>query len=387
MDVRALVSGLAECDLSAAARHELEGCAEASARVRAWLDGFDVQVGRALEVKSGYGAKVLADAMNLSLAAGTRVIERGETLRQIPAVEGAVHAGEVSGAHVDVITRALRQVPKARRGELASVIDERVRDARSLPANEYEDLLKVEVRRLQDGDDDKRKKKSIRFRSWVDKVFGMWRASMALDPATAVWVEKRITDEFDRLFADGVPDDAPDDPIERQQYLAALAVLSLLRGEGGSTGRPEVIVVVDATQADALVDWDLPVDVPPDAFADVVARAKVHVVAIWPPTDLDLGRSQRLANAAQRRALRALYPTCAIPGCTVRFSRCKVHHVWEWEQGGPTDFDNLLPLCSRHHQHFVHDKGWELKLLPDRTLEITLPDGTTMTTGPPTRAP
>jgi hypothetical protein len=387
MDMLALVSGLAACDPAAADRRDLEGCAEASARLRAWLDGFDVQVGRALEVKSGYGAKVLADAMHLSLAGGNRVIERGETLRQVPEVETALHEGDVSGAHIDVISRAMRQVPKARRLQLASIVDQRVHEARSLPANEYEDRLKVEVRRLQDGDDDKRKKKSIRFRTWVDKVFGMWRASMALDPATAVWVDKRITDEVDRLFADGVPDDAPDDPIERQQYLAALAVLSLLRGEGGSTGRPEVIVVVDATQPDVVVDWDLPVDVPPDALADVVARAKVQVVAIWPPADLDLGRSQRLASAAQRRVLRALYPTCAIPSCAVRFSRCKVHHVWEWEHGGPTDLDNLLPLCNRHHQHFVHDKGWTLKLLPDRTLEITLPNGETMTTGPPSRAP
>ena len=39
--------------------------------MRAWLDGFDVQIGRALEVKSGYGAKVLADAMKLSLAGGS----------------------------------------------------------------------------------------------------------------------------------------------------------------------------------------------------------------------------------------------------------------------------------------------------------------------------
>ena len=59
----------------------------------------------------------------------------------------------------------------------------------------------------------------------------------------------------------------------------------------------------------------------------------------------------------------------------------------EWEHGGPTDLDNLLPLCNRHHQHFVHDKGWKLKLLPDRTVEITLPDGETMTTGPPSRGP
>jgi hypothetical protein len=112
MDVLALVSELAACDPATAARRDLEGCAEASARVRAWLDGFDVQVGRALEVKSGYGAKVLADAMILSLAAGTRVIERSETLQHVPAIEGALHAGDVSGAHVDVITRALRQVPR-----------------------------------------------------------------------------------------------------------------------------------------------------------------------------------------------------------------------------------------------------------------------------------
>ena len=43
---------------------------ETSSRVRAWLDGIDVEVGRALEAKTGYGAKVLADAANVSLAAG-----------------------------------------------------------------------------------------------------------------------------------------------------------------------------------------------------------------------------------------------------------------------------------------------------------------------------
>ena len=65
-------------------------------------------------------------------------------------------------------------------------------------------------------------------------------------------------------------------------------------------------------------------------------------------------------------------------------ARTKAHHVWWWEHGGPTDLDNLLPICNRHH-HCVHDHGWKLKLLPDRTLEITLPDGETMTTGPPQR--
>jgi hypothetical protein len=389
MDVLALVGELAACDPVAADRDVLVASVEASARVRAWLDGFDVEVGRALEVKTGYGAKVFADAAIVSLNTGERVIERGRTLCALPRLEAAVKAGDVSGAHVDAATRALRQVDEKSRGELAAAIDGLVGEAPSLPANEFERRLKVEVRRLQ-GDDEARQKRSVRWRSWVERISGMFRGDFACDPLNAVKIDKRIQDEVDRLFADGVPDGAPDDPIEKQKYLAGLAVISLLLGHGAGVGKPELIVVVDATQVDAdgkpTVDWGLPVDLPDDVLRDVAARAKVHVVAVWPPAELDLGRSQRLASAAQRRVLRALYPRCAIPGCEVRFSRTKAHHVWWWEHGGPTDLDNLLPICNRHH-HCVHDKGWKLKLLPDRTLEITLPDGESMTTGPPSRGP
>ena len=117
MDVLALVGDLATCDPAAADRHVLEDSAAWSARVRAWLDGFDIDVGRALEAKTGYGAKVIADAANVSLAAGERVIERGRTLGVLPTIEAAVSGGDVSGAHVDAATRALRQVDEMKRSE------------------------------------------------------------------------------------------------------------------------------------------------------------------------------------------------------------------------------------------------------------------------------
>ena len=145
----------------------------------------------------------------------------------------------------------------------------------------------------------------------------MFRGDFACDPLNAVKIDKRIQDEVDRLFAERVPDDCPDDPIEKQKYLAGLAVISLLLGNGGGSGKPELIVVVDATQVDAdgkpTVDWGLPVDLPEQVLRDVAARAKTHIVAVWPSADLDLGRSQRLASAAQRRVLRALYPTLRDP--------------------------------------------------------------------------
>jgi Domain of unknown function (DUF222) len=385
---------LAAFDPATADRRALEDGAALSARVRGWLDSFDVEVGRALDVKTGYGAKVLADAANVSLASGERVIERGETLSVLAAIEAAMREGDMGAAHVDAATRALRQVDEKRRGPLATRINGLVTDARSLPPNEFERRLKEEVRRLQDDDGKPRleqQKKASRFRSWVSRKTGMWCFRGELDPLSGVLANRRLQDELERLFREGAPEGCPGDPIEKQHHLAALAWLSLVLGNGhGPSGKPEVVVVVDTTVLDddgkPMVDWDLPVDLPDDVLAEVAARAKVHVVAICPPTALNLGRRQRLASAAQRRALRALYPRCAIPGCEVRFSRTKMHHVWWWEHGGPTDLDNLLPVCARHH-HAVHDGGWELKLLPDRTLEVALPDGTTMETGPPTRGP
>ena len=92
----------------------------------------------------------------------------------------------------------------------------------------------------------------------------------------------------------------------------------------------------------------------------------------------------RLASRAQRRALRALYPTCAIPGCAVHYDRCKVHHIIWWRNGGRTDLDNLLPVCAHHHTK-IHDHDWNLTLGPNNQLTIRFPDGTIHNTGPPKR--
>ena len=98
---------------------------------------------------------------------------------------------------------------------------------------------------------------------------------------------------------------------------------------------------------------------------------------------VDIGRTRRLANRAQRRALQAMYPTCAIPGCHVRYAHCQPHHIQSFRHGGSTDMDNLLPLCSTHH-HRAHQGGWQLAIDPTtRILTVTLPNGTVMTNGPP----
>ena len=146
----------------------------------------------------------------------------------------------------------------------------------------------------------------------------------------------------------------------------------------------------DEAREDPVVDWGLPVEVPYRVLADLLAEAEVHAVVVrngvvlHAPGELNLGRSTRLAGKAQRRALRALYATCAIPGCSVRFDRCKIHHVRWWRHGGRTDLENLLPVCVHHHA-MVHDAGWVVVLGPDRALEVRYPDGMVHNTGPPSR--
>jgi hypothetical protein len=96
---------------------------------------------------------------------------------------------------------------------------------------------------------------------------------------------------------------------------------------------------------------------------------------------LDVGRRSRLATPQQRRALRVMYRTCWIPGCDVPFDRCTMHHLRPWEQGGPSDIDNLRPTCNRHH-HALHEGGWKVEA-DGWWAAIVLPDGTRLDTGPP----
>jgi hypothetical protein len=64
---------------------------------------------------------------------------------------------------------------------------------------------------------------------------------------------------------------------------------------------------------------------------------------------LDLGRTSRTVSTAQRRAVVVRDRHCRYPGCRAPARWCDVHHLVEWERGGPTDLVNLALLCRRHH--------------------------------------
>ncbi len=90
---------------------------------------------------------------------------------------------------------------------------------------------------------------------------------------------------------------------------------------------------------------------------------------------IDVGRSIRIVNPALRRALGGRDGGCRWPGCDRSGSWCEAHHVVHWAKGGPTELENLVLLCHRHHR-LVHEGLWQL---------VRCDDGRWLTVRPPTR--
>jgi hypothetical protein len=87
---------------------------------------------------------------------------------------------------------------------------------------------------------------------------------------------------------------------------------------------------------------------------------------------VDAGRRTRVIGRRLRRALRRRDPHCRFPGCPHRI--VQGHHVWHWADGGPTNLDNLVHLCPRHHRR-LHEGGYRLRRRPDGGLEFIHPHG------------
>jgi hypothetical protein len=88
---------------------------------------------------------------------------------------------------------------------------------------------------------------------------------------------------------------------------------------------------------------------------------------------LSVGRRQRTASVAIRRALWARDGGCAFPGCThTRF--VDAHHVKHWAQGGETSLANTMLLCSAHHR-LVHEGGYTIRKDEHDRWYFRRPDG------------
>ena len=78
---------------------------------------------------------------------------------------------------------------------------------------------------------------------------------------------------------------------------------------------------------------------------------------------LDLGRSRRFHSRAQRIVKLLESGGCQVDGCDAPPGLTHMHHKIEWSQGGRTDLDNTIMICAPHHAR-AHDPTYTLTPIP-----------------------
>jgi hypothetical protein len=359
-----------------------------SLRVRGWLDGLDAAIAVQATRLAGDGAA--ADAATVLRGGGRRsrrdaeaVAARGAVCARMPSVAAALARGTVSSGHVDAIVTASRGLDDAAKQRLAEREESLVDAASSSTQEQFERECRDLARNLS-GDGGLSRHERLRrernVRRWVDKHSGMCKTLLSLDPLADATAWTAINAAVAAARSTNQRDD------ERSwDQLQADVVVDLLTGAraDGDVRIPEVSLLIDERTAlegihehstcETSDGQALPVETVRRLLCDAIV---VPIILGDDGEVLRVGRQCRLATRAQRRALRAMYRTCAHPDCDVKFEACRIHHVIYWELGGRTDLDNLIPLCEIHH-HLIHEGGWTLQLFADRRTIWRLPDGTT----------
>ena len=277
MSLVGLVQGIVAVDLPAADQAAVAAALADVRRVRGWLDSIEIAAARrlaelAVVFPSMFPEQVAAEAGRITVPEASKGFDRARTADAIPEIGAVLADGQTSGAHVDVVTRALRQLTEGQGNQLALRGDVLALAAALLPRDEFARTVRAEVRRIQSDDGIDRLQQQRRntcLRTWTDRDTGMWCMRGEFDPETGALLAGRLRNAVETLFHDQQPDTCPADPLLKQHHLQALALDALTKGRGpGSTGRIDMSVLIDAEtlidgeHANSIIDFGLELDLP-----------------------------------------------------------------------------------------------------------------------------
>jgi hypothetical protein len=342
-----------------------------------------------------------------------RVGLSGESLPpRLPCTAAALAVGAISDAHVVVIRRVMRRLAAVEHLEPAVVAEAEqalAEHARELsPASLGKAADRLLARLDPDGaapDPGKGRSDGVQLLRRRDGTLDL-RAVIA-DAAAAAMIDEG----FDVMSTPAGPDDPRDLPARRADALKEL--FAAAHGPGGliTDTRREGAADDDGgnapgSEADGIEDALVPAPRRPErpsapasagralltitidhrwlrratghGTLDDEALVDVHTVRRWAcdadiipmvlgtrSEPLDVGRRSRTVTDTIRRALNVRDGGCAFPGCTRRPRRCHAHHIVFWIEGGDTALDNLVLLCSHHHQ-LVHHGHWHVEMIHGR---------------------
>ena len=350
------------------------------------------QAGSAEGLLAGSGGQSARDAKAAK--------DRADVADAMPLFDTALQNGAVDAGHLDAIARAQRGLSDAAKAELAKEQERLLAaaegssvDAFGRTVADVARAITAELDAQTEADRLTRLRNNSRIKRWID-ADGMHNTLVSLDPVRDAQLDAALRAQLGSLRQrDGAADVGPE-AIKVDAFMELISTAGTFK-DGHSA---DVTVIIDwKTLMNGIHDLTVcetssGVPLPVATIQKLCCDATIHLVTVDKGrVPLNVGTSERTATRVQRRALAAIHKTCAHPDCTVSVNHCQFHHIIPWEHNGPTDLDNLVPLCSKHH-HLVHEGMWTIHLKPDRGIVWTQPNGDTYFDGHttdriPTRPP
>lgn len=329
-----------------------------------------------LRISTDDAARRLTDAREL----GARTAMTGEVMEPVLArTAAAQERGELGAAHVKIIRGFFGHLPNwvdYQTRELAE--KDLVHHGASLKPEELRKVADQLMAMLHpDGDyTDAERSRRRSFTLGRQQADGTSEVHGRVDPETRASLEA----VFAKTAAPGVnnPDEGPDTRTQGQRNhdaLKALAQSALASGELGThNGLPTTIIVTTTLQdLESAAGHAVTAGGTRLPMRDVIRLAANahHYLCIYDKhtsEPLYLGRTKRLASAAQRIVLYGLERGCTRPGCTAPAYWCQVHHLHGWAaQHGPTDINLLTLACGP--DNLLAEQGWTVRKRPDGRTE------------------
>jgi hypothetical protein len=141
---------------------------------------------------------------------------------------------------------------------------------------------------------------------------------------------------------------------EQRLFDAAQDILLGTTAAAQTSGRPAVVLNIDASNPEAAAEMVGVGPIPDTVAAEILARANIFInIHDIDRTSLWFGRLKRRATLTQFIALAARDKGCVL--CGAHWMRCEVHHLTPWNSPakGETNIDDLALTCSTCH-HDTH---------------------------------
>lgn len=285
------------------------------------------------------------------------MVHTARSLRDdLPQTAAALASGQITEAHVQSIRKGLRML-----GDDFADIEGHVVGAATVSSTKelraFVDLIiqQYSPEISDDKSDVAREKRKVYLARSTD---GWWHLNGLLDPATGELLQAA----FDVTAARTSEDDDRSPAMRRVDGLAEIAKRAVT-GIDRPTGHGHVTLTMTQDQFDSGlgVSWPSGSLLTRNEVGQHTCESEVALLITgdgaqsWEP--LQLGMTARYASRAQRVALQARDgDTCVHPGCSTRASRCIAHHIVHWNEGGPTDLENLVLICEFHHRKVHHGR-------------------------------